>query len=57
MNLNEAKQLLKKNGYLLEFRDASQDLNDDPYDDSEAWNNGNPTYQDSEGVEDRKENR
>lgn len=26
MNLNEAKQLLKRNGYLLEFRDASQEI-------------------------------
>lgn len=53
--VRNALKLLKENGYLVEFRDASQDLNDDPYDDSEAWNNGNPTYQDSEGVEDRNE--
>ena len=53
--VRNALKLLKENGYLVEFRDASQNLNDDPYDDSEAWNNGNPTYQDSEGVEDRNE--
>lgn len=53
--VRNALKLLKENGYLVEFRDASQNLNDDPYDDSEAWNNGNPTYRDSEGVEDRNE--
>lgn len=43
MNLNEAKQLLKKNGYLLEFRDASQskdyEIEDDGYiDGKRSWN-------------------
>lgn len=37
MNLNEAKQLLKKNGYLLEFRDASQEIGTvEKIDDSET---------------------
>ncbi len=43
MNLNEAKQLLEKNGYLLEFRDASQEkdreIEDDSYvDGRRSWN-------------------
>lgn len=44
MNLNEAKQLLEKNGYLLEFRDSSQskdqEIEDDNYvNGKRSWNN------------------
>lgn len=44
MNLREAKEILNKNGYLLEFRDASQsqdrEIEDDEYTDGRrSWNN------------------
>ena len=55
MNLNEAKQLLEKNGYLLEFRDASQvkdkEIEDDNYvNGKRSWNNAvaNGGYYDKE---------
>ena len=55
MNLNEAKQLLEKNGYLLEFRDASQpkdkEIEDDNYmNGKRSWNNavGRGGYYDKE---------
>ena len=41
MELNEAKKILKKGGYLLEFRDSSNPLDKETED---SWNNVKASY-------------
>lgn len=60
MNLNEAKELLKKNGYLVEFRDASQpkdkEIEDDNYmNGKRSWNNAKARESWNDDSDTRKE--
>jgi len=62
MNLTEAKQLLKNAGYLVEFRDASQEkdreIEDDSYvDGRRSWNNAKARISAYDDSDTRKEKR
>lgn len=62
MNLNEAKLLLKNAGYLVEFRDASQEKDREIEDDSyvngrRSWNNAKARISAYDDSDTRKEKR
>ena len=60
MRLDEAQEILKKNGFLLEFRDSSQDkdteIEDDNYTDGRrSWNKAKARSNDYDDSDRRKE--